>query len=108
MLKVFLAIGIVAAFAAAPADARCSAKVVRPVHPQGQPDVTLHRGEPFGPPTQIVVEKDGTAWICAHGDYCYDPSGIVMSGCVIRNDPEAFKIPGDDTIVLGLYDAPRR
>lgn len=87
---------LVAAAGPAVAADRCMARFVQDTGAQDAPDMVQHRGEMYGPITQLnVTRKTGQVFYCAHGAGCYPASAIdIISRCRFvpsgYDDPESF------------------
>jgi hypothetical protein len=86
-----------------PAYAACGAKIVAVTHAQENADSELHPGQKWGPPTQLTIDpKTSSAFVCAHGSYCYQSEGIQLNGCrVVPIPPDGNASPGDE-MIFGL------
>ncbi len=96
-MKLISVLAIVAIVSPTGADAACRAKVVAKTFAMEDPTTTLRPGQRFGPPTKMVVDvTNQSVYVCGHGSFCYEASGIELTGCKIVSGPPQKLKPGED------------
>lgn len=102
MLRVLL-MSLAIVIPTAAVAAQCTAKITAVAHAQESPATMLKPGTKWGPPTQLVLDPvKKAAFVCAHGDYCYEAAGIQLNGCHVVPLPPVGKEDPSDPIIFGL------